>query len=294
MENTLTIIIPAYNEENSLRSFLPDVIDFCRLNKFKLIIVNDGSKDNTKNILDGFSDSEGLLKIIHHKVNKGYGGAIKSGIINAETKYVITIDADGQHLLEDVKLLYDEIIEKDAEMIVGSRRGQKVARSLYRKVGKSIIRVIARWLVRFKIYDINSGMKIYNTFLAKKYISICPDSMAYSDIIALAFISQKHLVLEKPIRIRPRTSGRSTISIKTALNTLIEVMNIVVLFNPMRIFLPISILSILSGLAWGTPIVLQGKGVSSGALLAIITGIIFFLLGLIAEQLSMIRKSSIR
>ncbi len=293
MKNTLSVIIPAYNEENSLQTFLPEVIDFCRSNSFDLIIVNDGSKDKTKEILNGFLNTADFFKVIHHKVNRGYGGAIKSGIILAETKYVIVIDADGQHYLEDVKKLYDEIIEKDAEMIVGSRKGLK-SQSLYRRMGKSIIRGIARWLMPLHIYDINSGMKIFNTALAVKYISMCPDSMAFSDIIALTFISQRHLVLETPIKIKPRTTGNSNVSFKTAIETIIEIMNIVVLFNPMKIFLPISIASIVLGIAWGTPIALRGLGVSSGALLAILTGIIFFLLGLIAEQLSMIRKSSIK
>lgn len=294
MENImLTIIIPAYNEEKSILAYLPEVIAFCKQNKFELIIVNDGSKDKTLEVLKELSDTENFIKIIHHKVNKGYGGAIKSGIQNATTKYVVTIDADGQHLLEDVKNLYNEIIEKDAEMIVGSRKGQKT-KSLYRKIGKSIIRGIAKWLVPLNIYDLNSGMKIYDTSLAKKYISLCPDSMAYSDIIVLTFISQKHLVLEIPINLKPRTLGKSTISYRTAFDTIIEIMNIVVLFNPMRIFLPISILSFLAGLIWGIPLALQGRGISSGAFLAIITGIIFFLLGLIAEQLSMLRKERLR
>jgi glycosyltransferase involved in cell wall biosynthesis len=293
MENTLTIIIPAYNEEESIKTVLPEVIDFARQNNFFVILVNDGSKDNTRKTCELIASDNPLVKIINHKVNKGYGGAIKSGVMVAYTKYVITIDADGQHLLEDVKNLYNEIIEKDADMVVGSRKGH-LSQSMFRKIGKSIIRGIAKWLVPLHIYDINSGMKIYNTLLAKKYINLCPDSMAYSDIIALTFISQRHLVKEVPINIKPRTKGKSTISFKTAIDTIIEIMNIVVLFNPMRIFLPISIISIILGFAWGMPIALQGKGVSPGALLAILTGIIFFLLGLIAEQLSMIRKGNIK
>jgi glycosyltransferase involved in cell wall biosynthesis len=293
MENTLSVIIPAYNEENSLQSFLPEVIDFCRNNGYELIIVNDGSKDKTKEILNSFKITVDFFKVVHHKVNKGYGGAIKSGVAIAETKYSIVIDADGQHYLDDVKRLYDEIVEKDAEMVVGSRKGLR-SQSLYRGMGKSIIRGIAKWLMPLHIYDINSGMKIFNTALAQKYIPMCPDSMAYSDIIALTFISQKHLVLEIPIKIKPRTTGSSNVTLGTAKDTIIEIMNIVVLFNPMKIFLPISIVSIVAGIAWGIPIALRGNGVSGGALLAILTGIIFFLLGLIAEQLSNIRKSNIK
>jgi len=144
-----------------------------------------------------------------------------------------------------------------------------------------------------KIYDINSGIKIYDTKLAQKYIQICPDSMAFSDVITLTFVYQRNLVLEIPVKINQRKAGKSTIGMRTAFETLIEIINIVVLFNPMRIFLPLSFISILASIIWEIPIFLRGQGVSIGALLGFMTGIIFFLLGLIAEQLGNIRRLSI-
>ena len=135
-------------------------------------------------------------------------------------------------------------------------------------------------------------MKIYNTELAKKYSKLCPDTMAFSDIIAMVFISQRHLVLESPISINPRSEGESTINTMTALETLKEILNIVVLFNPLKVFIPISVLCIIAGLAWGIPVMLlYGRGLSVGALLALVTGLIFFFFGFIAEQLSLLRKS---
>ena len=292
MENNLTIIIPAYNEEESLKIFLPELIKFCETKSFQLIVVNDGSEDNSKSIITEIIKEYGFVKLINHKVNKGYGGAIKTGIAASHTKYLITIDADGQHLLEDVEKLYKLIIEKDADMIVGSRKGQKEA-SLFRKLGKNSIRFIARRLMPLNIHDINSGMKIYNTELAKTYIPLCPDSMAYSDIILLTFVYQRHLVLEEPISIKPRVAGESTISVLTAFETVKEIMNVVVLFNPMRIFFPIAFFSILFGILWGLPFLIMGRGVSGGALISILLGMFFFVLGLIADQLSLIRRGSL-
>lgn len=267
------------------------MVEFCEKREWELIVVNDASEDNTKNVLESFQKKE-CLNIYNHKVNRGYGGAIKTGIAESTTKYVITIDADGQHILEDVDKLYNEIVAKDAEMVVGSRKGLKSA-NWYRDLGKELIRIIAKMLMPIKIYDINSGMKIYDANLAKRYIGLCPDSMAYSDIITLVFISQYHLVTECPISINPRISGKSTIGTQTAFETVKEILNIVVLFNPLRIFFLVSIICILFGIAWGLPIVLRGDGVSVGSMLAIVTGLIFFFLGLLAEQLSLIRKSNI-
>ena len=173
-------------------------------------------------------------------------------------------------------------------MIVGKRN---TGGSAYRNAGRSLIRSVAKLLMPVHIHDLNSGMKIYNTALAKQYLHLCPNTMAYSDVIALIFISQRHQVKEISITIHPRTAGKSTINTLTAFETVKQIINIVMLFNPLRIFFPLSVLFILASIAWGLPIVLRGNGVSVGAMLGIITGIVFFFLGLMAEQLSLIRKN---
>jgi hypothetical protein len=184
------------------------------------------------------------------------------------------------------------ITETNADLVIGSRKGNSES-GYYREFGKTILRWVAKLLMPLKIYDINSGIKIYNTKLAQRYIQICPDSMAFSDVIALTFVYQRNLVLEIPVKINQRKAGKSTIGMRTAFETLIEIINIVVLFNPMRIFLPLSFIFILASIIWEIPIFLSGQGVSIGALLGFMTGIIFFLLGLIAEQLGNIRRLNI-
>ena len=85
-------------------------------------------------------------------------------------------------------------------MVVGDR-GIKSS-GAYRKLGKMLIRRFAKILMEIPIEDLNSGYdSLYRTDLAKRYISLCPDNMPYSDIITLVFISQRHLVLEQPISI---------------------------------------------------------------------------------------------
>lgn len=144
------------------------------------------------------------------------------------------------------------------------------------------------------VTDLNSGFKLYRTELAKRYITVCPDSMAFSDVITLVFLSERNLVLEHPICISPRKLGQSTINIFTAFETVMQVLNIALMFNPLRVFLPVSIFCFIAGLGWGIPIVLLGRGVSVGAMLAIVTGLIFFVLGLLASQLSAIRMERLR
>jgi glycosyltransferase involved in cell wall biosynthesis len=231
--------------------------------------------------------------ILHHKVNRGYGGALKTGIQHVDTPFLVTMDGDGQHCLDDIVHIFEFAMDHDADMVVG-RRDQNHVKDLYRGIGKGLIRTFAKILIPLSISDLNSGLKLYRTNLGKKYITVCPDSMAFSDVITLVFISERNLVLECPIQVFPRKSGKSTINSFTALETVMQILNITLMFNPLRFFLPVSVLFILAGLGWGIPIILLGRGVSVGAMLAIVTGLLFFILGLVASQLSAIRMGQLR
>lgn len=286
-DQKITIVIPCYNEEASLPSSLLEILKYADEKNCKVIVCNDGSTDSTETILRRFKDHKNFSHITH-KINRGYGGALKSAINEADTEFVVSVDADGQHYPEDISQMYDALMRTDADMVVGSRKDPRSG--VYRTSGKWIIRKISKLLVKTNVHDINSGMKLYRTELAKKYLNLCPDSMAFSDVITLIFSARKNLVIEQPVRIRERSAGKSTIGINTAFETLMEVVNIVMLFNPVKIFLPISIIFILLGIGWGLPIIIAGRGVSVGAALLILMGVMTFLLGLIAEQLSLIRK----
>ena len=204
---SVTIVIPAYNEGKSLPQVLEALKSFAASNGFKIIIVNDGSSDNTSLVINGFADNH-ILSVLHHKQNRGYGAAIKTGIRAATTPYVITVDADGQHRPEDILNLYNSIRETDADLVVGGRTHQKDA-SLFRGIGKAIIRLFVRVMIKVSIHDINSGMKIYRTALAQKFIRLAPDTMAFSDIMTISFVYFGCHVLEVPIKINePRSSER--------------------------------------------------------------------------------------
>jgi glycosyltransferase involved in cell wall biosynthesis len=82
LEESLSVILPAYNEAENLKELIPEVISFLRsyISKFEVIVVNDGSEDGTDEILSRFCESYPELKVISYKENKGYGHAIRKGI----------------------------------------------------------------------------------------------------------------------------------------------------------------------------------------------------------------------
>lgn len=283
----LTVVIPVYNEAQSLPHFLPELIATCKIRNWQLILVNDGSRDDSAKILAQFEDQP-PVKVLHHKVNRGYGGALKTGLSSARSRYVVTMDGDGQHAISDLDAVHQFAIGNDADMVIGSRSVMEHM-NVYRELGKWIIRSFTRILVPLPVRDLNSGFKLYRTRLVRRYLHLCPDSMAFSDVITLLFLNQGHLVLETPITVRKRIAGASSIGTRTAFETIIEILGLAMLVNPLRIFLPLSIFCIIVGFAWGIPIAMAGRGVSVGSMLAVVLGTLFFFLGLIANQLAAIR-----
>lgn len=130
-ENTrkkLTIIIPAYNEEKHIGNVLEDVKNICSGITDEIIVVNDGSTDRTGDIAE-----DHCVKVIHDTRNRGYGASLKSGIREANTDYVLTMDADGQHKAEDVLRLWEQADNYD---MVSGKRVQLLHSPLWRMPGK--------------------------------------------------------------------------------------------------------------------------------------------------------------
>lgn len=290
----LTLVVPAYNEEASLQEFLPKLLEHCEKHGYALVVVDDCSSDGTGALLDAAAADHSYMRVCHHKVNRGYGGALISGLRMVETRFAVTMDADGQHLLENVEKLLSKQAETNADLVVGARGKDSGGGSgWYRALGKKLIRFTAGLLVELPISDLNSGMKLYDTELVKRYLRLCPDGMAFSEVITLIFIQQKHLVTETPITVAPRLVGSSTISTRTAVDTLLQILNIVMVFNPMRIFMPLGGLVMLLGILWAIPFLFRGHGLSTAALMAVIAGLLLMMMGLLAEQLAQIRKKDL-
>ena len=288
MKKALTLLVPAFNEAENIPKVLPEMLEFCNQRQWQLILVNDGSSDATASVLRNFEGKDNLM-ILNHKVNQGYGAALKTGIRKVNTSFVVTLDADGQHALSDLDAMWEALHQQDADMVIGNRISDK-PKNGYRQAGKWLIRKITSLILPLHIRDLNSGLKMYRTGLLKRYLQLCPDSMAFSDIITLIFLNQGHRVIEVPVQVLERAGGASKISTLTAFETMLEIINIIMLLKPLRIFLPASIFCIAVGILWGIPFIAMGHGVSVGSMLAIVTGLILFMVGLVAEQLSLIRK----
>lgn len=279
--NLLTVIMPCYNESENIPKVIPDCVKFSEITQCRFIIVNDGSRDNSLNELLKFKSPK--FSIICHSVNRGYGAAVKTGIKNCSTQYCITVDADGQHNLYDIFKLLELMQKEQADLIIGNRQGK--GSNKIRNLGKLIIYKFTKLFFRVRIKDLNSGMKLYNTSIAKSMIKWAPDSMAYSDVITLLHFKLKYKILETDITINERLRGKSTINWKTAVITISEVAFVAVNLIPFRFFSIISLIILVSALLWGLPFAFEGKGITVGSSLMLLTSLVIFLQGVVMELL---------
>lgn len=279
-QKRLTIVIPAFNEAQAIGSVLDRLQTSCADFVQEIIVVDDGSRDQTAHI----AEKAGAYAI-RHKQNKGYGASLKTGIRHAQTEFILTMDADGQHRVEDVSGLWE--LAETSDMVVGQRTSL-IHSPLWRMPGKWLLWSMANYLTGRKIPDLNSGLRLIRRDVALRYLHLCPSGFSFSTTITMALLSRGYSVAYVPIQVEKRV-GKSTVSITTGLDTIILILRVASLFNPLRIFVPSSLLIGLTGLVWGIPFALAGRGVSVGAMLAIVTAILLFGLGLLCDQISQLR-----
>ena len=234
----ISIIIPVYNEEKCIASVLreiEDVMDRSKLS-YEIIVVNDGSTDKTLQVL---KSSGSNIKVVNHRVNRGYGASLKTGIGNAQHEVVVITDADGTYPNERIPELVSYI--KDYDMVVGARTGVSVKIPLIRKPAKWVINRLANYLTGVKIPDLNSGFRVMKKAIANKFSRLLPDQFSYTATITLAMFTNGYQVKYIPVDYHVRIGQSKIKPIRDTLNFIQLIVRTVMYFNPLKIFIPLSL-----------------------------------------------------
>jgi glycosyltransferase involved in cell wall biosynthesis len=283
--NSLTVIIPAFNEAQAIRPTLEELLPHCEANGWRLIVVDDGSNDGTAGILDAFRSR---LQVIRHPYNRGYGAALKTGIRAAESEYVAIYDADGQHRPED--LFKISKVAAAFDMVIGERSpGSRV--DVLRIPGKWFLTHAANFIVGRRIADINSGLRIIRRTFIRKVLHLMPDGFSFTSTSTVAALKMGFLVEFVPIQTRKRIGTSTVRQVRHGLMVLMLILRLVVLFSPLRIFIPTAIALALTGILYaGYVIATVRLTLANGALLCLLTAVIIFFFGLLVDQVSAMRR----
>ncbi len=233
------VIIPCYNEQlaigetiDALRAALREAADY------ELIVVDDGSTDETPAILGRIAAEDPRIRVRTHHRNQGYGAALKTGIRASRAQLLAITDADGTYPNDRLLDLLRAV--ENADMVVGTRTGEDVTYSKIRAIPKFFLRHYCSFIAGEPIPDINSGLRVFRKDVLKRYLRILPDGFSFTTTITLAMMTNDHRVLFVPIGYRPRV-GRSKIRpIRDTLNFIQLILRTGTYFAPLRVFMPIA------------------------------------------------------
>lgn len=282
----VSIIIPAYNESEGIADTLKELTGYMDMNETEIIVVDDGSSDNTAEIVAGFSE----VKLIGHNVNKGYGTAIKTGARNSTGDIIVWYDSDGQHRPEDLGKVVDEIEKKNLDYCIGVRgKDSHVDKS--RVLGKFVLRVFMRIFTHQPVTDFNSGLRGFKRSVLLKYLSFLPKRFGASTVTTLLMLEEDYIGSEVPITVRKRIGKSSVRQIRDGFRTMGLILNIILLFHPMRVFGGMGTAMILGGLLYGgVRAIMWNAGLPVFAAVMILFGVQLFCFGLLSHQISGMRK----
>lgn len=216
----LSVVIPCYNENiETLRKLEVQLIEL----GIEVLIVDDGSKIP-------YPTREDLI----HKNNIGYGQALMTGISKASRPYIMTLDGDGQHRLEDVRNLYLVWKILGADMIIGSRR--LAYEKKLRIWGRKVLNFIASMFTGIYMQDLNSGMRIFKKDIAIGYFPILCKTFSFTTSITMSYMCDDYRVEWFPIHIKERAHGLSHVKVvRDGIITLYHILKIGIALRTRRI-----------------------------------------------------------
>ncbi|MFH1118814.1 MAG: glycosyltransferase family 2 protein [Bacteroidota bacterium] len=286
MGNTLmqaSVVIPTYNEEAGIGPLLDKLATGGFILKYEIIVVDDGSTDGTAALVKKFP-----VRLIRHGVNKGYGAALKTGIRKATCNKVIMLDSDGQH----DPVYIDQVCEllSEYDMVIGER-GSGSYQVGSRKSGKWIIRKTGEMLVNQVLPDYNSGFRGFQRELILNLLHLMPNGFSFSTTSTLAFLKEGYSIGTFPINVGQRLGRSSNVNfLKDGAKTFLLLFRIIMLFNPLKVFFPASLLFTFSGFIWGiNGYFIFGRFPNSGTVL-ISLGMFLFFFGLLADQIAILNR----
>ena len=273
----ISVVLPAKNEAGAIGETILSIFQLNNVNE--IIVVNDGSTDETANLAE-----QAGAKVIHHPYSKGNGAAIKTGARNATGDVIIFMDADGQHDPSDIKKLIEKI-EQGYDLVVGARQKGSQA-SIGRGMANKLYNHLASYMSEHKIEDLTSGFRAVRAEKFKEFIYLLPNGFSYPTTSTMAFFRAGYSVTYVPIHAAKRIGKSHIHPVKDSVRFFIIIFKIATLYSPLKMFLPFAVLLFLLATGWYGYTLYEYQRFTNMSALLYTGSIMIFLMGLISEQIT--------
>ena len=251
----ISAVIPAYNEAGAVAPTIVGLKDALAAEglKFEIIVVDDGSSDGTAQAAEAAG-----ARVIRHPVNRGYGRSLLSGIQAASHEWILIIDADGSYPPAEAGKLLKHIPAFD--MVVGARQGKLFWGSYVKAFMRWSYLRLARFVAGEHIPDANSGLRVFRKSAVADMPVMC-FGYSFTTTMTLSFLSAGKFVRFEPIEFTDRVGHSKVKPVRDILRTLQIMTQVMIQYNPLKLFTALTALALLFCFAWG------GAGLITAAVL---------------------------
>ena len=275
----VSIVIPAYNEEEAIASVIQEIkramseVSF----RYEILVVDDGSTDSTSQKAQAEE-----VRVLRRPQRRGSGTARRNGIEAAKGEIIVMIDGDGSYEARDIPKLLGYFPQYD--QVNGARQSEEGAMKWLRAPAKFFIRKLACYLSHTKIPDLNTGLKAFKRSVMMQYLWVLPDGFSCVSTMTLAFLCNGYDVMWIPIGYRKRIGKSKFHPVWDTASYLLTVIRMTMYFKPLSVFLPASVFLFCLALAKGIHSVWFSTGkLGFFELIASMTAVLIGVLGLVAD-----------
>ncbi|HZX14210.1 MAG TPA: glycosyltransferase family 2 protein [Thermodesulfobacteriota bacterium] len=205
---SISVVLPAYNEAKNIEKTVNDTVSYLerKVTYYEIIVVNDGSVDGTREVVERLSLSNPKIVLVNHPINLGYGSALRSGFERASLDYIFFMDSDGQFDINDIDRFLRYI--EDYDVIVGYR--EKRADPFIRSLNTWLYHLFIRFLFGLKLRDMDCAFKLFPRTAYYDIRPIKSGGALFSAELIIKLGKKGFKIKEVPVRHFPRRFGKQT------------------------------------------------------------------------------------
>ncbi len=277
-ERSLSIIIPAKNEEGAIGKVVSGIVS--RYPQAEMIVVDDGSTDDTAAVAERAG-----AKVVSHPHSLGNGAAVKAGARAAGGDILVFLDGDGQHDPADIPRLLERLNDGH-DMVIGARTAPGSHANIGRLMANGVYNLIASIVTGHRIPDLTSGFRAVCAQKFRQFLYLLPNGFSYPTTITMAFMRSGFPVDFIDIEAAKRTGKSHIRPVRDGLRFFVIIFKIATLYAPLKLFIPTSAGFFTLGLLWYVYTFATRNQFTNMSLLLFSAAVIVFLIGLVSEQIT--------